>query len=90
MKRILSIVLSTVLLTSPVLAQDTTQGGGSEITVQDSKGTRPVRDTTSHTTLGDGTVVSTSTGSDGKPNGGAGSSGGETPAGPGGASYEGP
>jgi hypothetical protein len=84
MKRILSIVVFTVLLANPVLAQDT--GGGTEITVQDSKGTRTVRDTTVHTTTSNGTEVSTSMGSDGKPNGG----GGPTPAGPGGASYEGP
>jgi hypothetical protein len=86
MKRILSIVVFTVLLANPVLAQDT--GGDTEITVQDSKGTRTVRDTTVHTTTSNGTGVSTSLGSDGKPNGGGGPS--ETPAGPGGASYEGP
>ena len=92
MKRILSIVLFTMIFASPTLAQTaptTTSGGGPDITVQSSKGTRTVKDTTSHTTLSDGTVVSTSTGSDGKPNGGAGSSGGGTNGGSGGASYEG-
>ena len=76
MKRILSIVLFTMIFASPTLAQNTTTGGGPSITVQSSKGTRTVPDTTSHTTLSNGTVVSTSTDSDGQPNGGAGGSGG--------------
>ena len=76
---------------SPTLAQytpTTTTGGGLSVTVQSSKGSRTVSDTTSHTTLGNGTVVSTSTGKDGQPNGGAGSGVGTTRGG-GGASYEG-
>jgi hypothetical protein len=92
MKRILSMVLFTMIFANPTLAQNaptTTSGGGPDITVQSSKGTRTIKDTTVHTTLGDGTVVSTSKGSDGQPNGGAGSSGGDTNSGPGGASYEG-
>ena len=78
MKRFLSIVLFTMISANPTLAQDTpttpttTSGGGLELTIQDSKGTRKLRDTTTHTTLSDGTVVSGSTGSDGEPNGGAG------------------
>jgi len=91
MKRSLSIVLFTMIFATPTLAQNaptTTTGGGPDLTVQSSKGTRTIRDTTSHTTLGDGTVVSTSTGSDGKSNGGAGSGGGGTTGGSG-ASYEG-
>ena len=72
MKRFLSIVLFTMISASPTLAQDTTSGGGLELTIQDSNGTRKLRDTTTHTTLSDGTVVSGSTGSDGEPNGGAG------------------
>lgn len=88
MKRILSIVLFTIIFASPTLAQNTTTGGGPGITVQSSKGTRTIKDTTSHTTLSNGTVVSTSTGSDGQPNGGAGSSGGTT-GGSGGDSKEG-
>jgi hypothetical protein len=92
MKRILSIVLFTMIFANPTLAQNgrnTTTGGGPEISVQSSKGTRTIKDTTSHTTLSDGTVVSTSTGSDGQPNGGAGSSGGGTNGGSGGDSKEG-
>jgi hypothetical protein len=77
MKRVLSIALCTMIFASPTLAQTTT-GGGSEITVQSSSGTRTVKDTTVHTTMPNGTVVSTSTGTDGKPNGGVGSSGGST------------
>lgn len=90
MKRILSIVLFTMIFASPTLAQNgrnTTTGGGLDITVQSSKGTRTVKDTTSHTTLSDGTVVSTSTGKDGQPNGGVGGRG--TSGGPGGDSKEG-
>ena len=89
MQRILPILLA-ITLAAPALAQNapTTTGGGMSITVTSSKGTRTVPDTTSHTTLGDGTMVSTSTGSDGKPNGGAGNGGGST-GGSGGASYEG-
>lgn len=89
MKRILSIVLFTVIFANPTLAQNTTTGGGPSITVQSSKGTRTIKDTTSHTTLSNGTVVSTSTGSDGQPNGGAGSSSGGTTGGSGGDSKEG-
>jgi hypothetical protein len=88
MQRILPILLA-VTLAAPALAQSTTTGGGPSITVTGSGGTRTVPDTTSHTTLGNGTVVSTSTGSDGKPNGGVRSSGGGTSGGSGGASYEG-
>ncbi|WP_147707857.1 hypothetical protein [Microvirga massiliensis] len=92
MRRFLSIALFTMISASPTLAQNapnTTQGGGPEITIQSTKGTRTVRDTTVHTTLSDGTVVSTSKGTDGQPNGGAGSSGGNTQGGATGASYEG-
>jgi len=79
MKRFFSIALCTMIFASPTLAQPTTTtGGGASITVQDANGTRTVRDTTVHTTLDNGVVVSTSTGSDGKPNGGVGSSGGST------------
>jgi hypothetical protein len=88
MKRFLSIVLFTVIFASPTLAQNTTSGGGPELTVHSSKGTRVLKDTTQHTTLSDGTVVSTSKGKDGQPNGGAGN-GGDTSHGSGGASYEG-
>jgi hypothetical protein len=77
MKHVLSIALCTMIFASPTLAQTTT-GGGPEITVQSSQGTRTVKDTTVHTTMPDGTVVSTSTGTDGKPNGGVGSNGGST------------
>jgi len=48
-----------------------TTGGGPDLTVQSTKGTRTLKDTTVHTTLDNGVVVSTSTGTDGKPNGGA-------------------
>ena len=89
MKHVLSIVLFTTVFASPTLAQ-TSEGGGLSVTVQSSKGTRTVPDTTQHTTLSDGTVVSTSKGKDGEPNGGAGGGGGGSNAGPGGASYEGP
>lgn len=47
-----------------------TTGGGPDLTVQSTKGTRTLKDTTVHTTLDNGVVVSTSTGTDGKPNGG--------------------
>ena len=77
MKRFLSIALCTMIFASPTLAQTTT-GGGPDITVQSAKGTGTVKDTTSHTTLGNGMVVSTSTGRDGKPNGGVVSGGGGT------------
>ena len=92
MKRILSIILFTVIFANPTMAQNgrnATTGGGPNITVQGTKGTRTVQDTTSHTTLSDGTVVSTSTGSDGQPNGGTGGSGGGTSGGSGGDSKEG-
>lgn len=89
MKPILSIVLSTMIFASPTLAQNTTTGGGPSLNVQSTKGSGTLPDTTSHTTLGNGVTVSTSTGRDGKPNGGAGSNGGDTTGGPGGASYEG-
>jgi hypothetical protein len=79
MKRFLSIALCTMIFASPTLAQPTTTtGGGPDLTVQSANGTGTVRDTTVHTTLDNGVVVSTSTGSDGKPNGGVGSSGGST------------
>ena len=88
MKRLLSIALFAMIFANPALAQNApTSGGG--LTVQGSKGTRVLRDTTSHTTLNDGTVVSTSKGQDGQPNGGAGNGGGDTNHGSGGASYEG-
>jgi len=79
MKRLLSITLCTMIFASPTLAQTsstTTTGGGPDVTVQSGKGTGTVKDTTSHTTLSNGVVVSTSTGSDGKPNGGVVSGGG--------------
>jgi hypothetical protein len=82
MKRFFSIALFTMIFASPTLAEPTTTtGGGPSVTVQDANGTRTVRDTTVHTTLDNGVVVSTSTGSDGKPNGGVvsgGSNGGST------------
>jgi hypothetical protein len=81
MKRFLSIVFFTTIFASATLAQNattTTQGGGPDLTVQSAKGTTTLKDTTVHTTLPNGVVVSTSTGTDGKPNGGVGSSGGST------------
>jgi hypothetical protein len=92
MKRFLSIVLFTMIFANPTLAQNaptTTSGGGPDLTTQSTKGSGTLRDTTSHTTLDNGVVVSTSTGQDGKPNGGAGSGGGGTTGGSAGASYEG-
>jgi hypothetical protein len=92
MKRFLSIVLFTMIFANPTLAQNaptTTSGGGPDLTTQSTKGPGTLRDTTSHTTLGNGVVVSGSTGKDGKPNGGAGSGGGGTNGGSAGASYEG-
>jgi hypothetical protein len=92
MKRFLSIVLFTMIFANPTLAQNaptTTSGGGPDLTTQSTKGSGTLRDTTSHTTLDNGVVVSTSTGKDGKPNGGAGSGGGGTTGGSAGASYEG-
>ena len=71
MKRFLSIALCTMIFANPTLA-------GEDITVQSGNDTRTVKDTTVHTTLDNGVVISTSTGSDGKPNGGVGSSGGST------------
>ena len=82
MKRFLSIALFSMIFASPTLAgPTTTTGGGPSVTVQDSNGTRTVKDTTVHTTLDNGVVVSTSTGGDGKPNGGVvsgGTNGGST------------
>ena len=81
-------VLFTMIFANPTLAQTTTQGGGPDLAVQSTKGSGTLRDTTSHTTLNNGVVVSTSTGKDGKPNGGAGNGGGDTNGGSTGASYE--
>jgi hypothetical protein len=78
-----------MIFASPTLAQTTTQGGGPSLTVHSTKGTGTLKDTTSHTTHANGVTVSTSTGSDGQPNGGSGSGGGDTGSGSGGASYEG-
>ncbi len=81
MQRLLSIALLATICASPALAQSgptTTQGGGPDVTVQSGNSTRTVKDTTVHTTLDNGVVVSTSSGTDGKPNGGVGSSGGGT------------
>jgi hypothetical protein len=92
MKRSLSIVLFTMIFASPTLAQNaptTTSGGGPDLTVQSTKGSGTLKDTTSHATLDNGVVISTSTGKDGKPNGGGGSGSGGTNGGPAGASYEG-
>ena len=75
MKRVLSTVLFTMILASPTLAQTTTTGGGPSLNVQSSKGSGTLKDTTSHTTHSNGVVVSTSTGSDGQPNGGSGGGG---------------
>ena len=78
MKRVIPVVLFTMILASPTLAQNaptTKKGGGPDITVQSAGGTRTVKDTTVHTTDSNGVVISTSTGSDGQPNGGLGSSG---------------
>ncbi len=66
MKHYLSIILLATTVAGPALAED------NSITVQSSKGTRTVSDTTQHTQLSNGTTVSTSTGSDGKANGGGG------------------
>ena len=90
MKRLLSIALFTMIFASPTLAQTTTSGGGPDLPVQSTKGTGTLKDTTSHTTLSNGVVVSTSTDKSGNPNGGAGNGGGGTKGGSGGASYEGP
>jgi hypothetical protein len=81
-----------VIFANPTLAQNaptTTSGGGPDLTVQSTKGSGTLKDTTSHTTLDNGVVISTSTDKGGNPNGGAGSGGGGTNGGPGGASYEG-
>ncbi|GLS34398.1 hypothetical protein SAMN04488498_12744 [Mesorhizobium albiziae] len=75
MKRLLSTVLFTMILATPTLAQTTTTGGGASLPVQNSKGSGTLKDTTSHTTHSNGVVVSTSTGSDGQPNGGSGGGG---------------
>ena len=56
MKRFLSIIaLCTMIFASPTLA-------GEDITVQSGNDTRTVKDTTVHTTLDNGVVISTSTG----------------------------
>ena len=79
MKRFFSIAFCTLMFASPTLAEPTTTtGGGDSITVQSGNTTATVRDTTVRTTLDNGVVVETSTGSDGRPNGGVGSSGGST------------
>ena len=75
MKRFLSTVLFTMILASPTLAQTTTTGGGASLPVQNSKGSGKLEDTTQHTTHSNGVVISTSTGSDGQPNGGSGGGG---------------
>ena len=67
MKRFFSIALCTMIFASPALAEPTT----TTITVQSTNGTVTVRDTTVRTN--NGVVISTSIGSDGKPNGGGGS-----------------
>ena len=86
MKNLVPIALVAMTLAVPTLAQaDPPASTGGGITVTSSKGTRTIPDTTQHTTLANGSTVSTSTGSDGKPNGSAGNTaGGAT-----GASYEG-
>ena len=89
MKHLLSIALFPLIFAAPTLAQTTTQGGGPSLSVQSTKGTGTLNDTTQHTTHGNGVTVSTSKGSDGQANGGSGSSS-DKPAGGGGASYEGP
>ena len=66
MKHCLSIIILATTVAGPALAED------NSITVQSSKGTRTISDTTQHTQLSNGTTVSTSTGSDGKANGGGG------------------
>jgi hypothetical protein len=81
MKRFLLTVPFTMIFANLTLAQNaptTTTGGGPDLTVQSTNGTGTLKDTTSHTTLGNGVVVSTSTGKDGKPNGGVGSGGSGT------------
>ena len=82
MKRFLSIVLFTTILASPALAQTppttTTGGSGISLGAQNTQGTGTIPDTTSHTTFDNGVTVTTSTGRDGKPNGGAGNSSGGT------------
>ena len=75
MKRLLSIVLFTMIFASPTLARTTTQGGGASLPVQGYKGSGTLKDTTQHTTLDNGVVISTSKGQDGQPNGGAGGGG---------------
>jgi len=81
MKRFLSIVLFTTIVASPTLAQKgptTMTVGGPVLTVESTNGTRTLKDTTVHTTFDNGVVASTSTGIDGKPNGGASNSSGGT------------
>ena len=81
MKRFLSIVLCTMIFANPTLAQNAptkTSGGGPDLSVQSTKGSGTLKDTTSHTTLDNGVVISTSTDKNGNPNGGAGSGGGGT------------
>ena len=85
MKRYLSILLVTMIFASPTLAQTTTQGGGPTLNTQSSKGPGTLKDTTQHTTLDNGVVVSGSKGRDGQPNGGAGNGGGGADSGGGGA-----
>ena len=80
MNRFLSMVLFTMIFANPTLAQTTT-GGGPDLHVQSTKGSGTLKDTTQHTALNDGVVVSGSKGSDGQPNGGAGNGGGGTNAG---------
>jgi hypothetical protein len=73
MKPFLSIVLFTMICASPTLAQKgptTTAGGGPDLTVQSTNGARTLEDTTVHTTLDNGVVVSPSAGTYGNANGG--------------------
>jgi hypothetical protein len=73
MKRFFSIAFCTMIFASPTLAEPTTTtGGGDSITVQSGNTTATVRDTSVRTTLDNGVVVQTSTGPDGRPNGGVG------------------
>ena len=76
MRHLLRVILLTVIFAAPSVAQEQEPDRGPDLTKQDSSGTEQVRDTTEHTKLDNGATVSTSTGKDGKPNGGGGQSSG--------------
>lgn len=73
MKTVISAALAALIAAAPALANPTF-GGGMTIKVYSTKGSGTLKDTTAHTTLKNGSTVSTSTdNNDGQtPNGGAG------------------